>query len=217
LAAVCALTIVGVFLTGLPAWGQLVTNAREPEVPVWQLPAAFFHGSGALGDFDGDHRVDFAVAEPRVLAGRPNSYRVEVRLSGHRISAFDVDMQVPGDLRVAALDIDGDHDLDLIIVTALGRHLVSVWINDGQGVFSQGDLVAYSALIRQENTTFFEAQEPPGQLTALLSCRDDDWTLGKSDGTVSVSSSLRLCYTLQRDLPQRLINPSSPFRAPPLF
>ena len=34
---------------------------------------------------------------------------------------------------MAAVDVDNDHDLDLVVTALLGRDVVAVWLNDGAG------------------------------------------------------------------------------------
>jgi hypothetical protein len=46
---------------------------------------------------------------------------------------------------VAAIDVDNDHDLDLVITPLLGRDVVGIWLNDGAGHFRRGDLDAVPA------------------------------------------------------------------------
>ena len=44
-----------------------------------------------------------------------------------------------------ARDIDGDHDLDLIVTNSYSNRPIGVWINDGHGVFTQAEQSAYAA------------------------------------------------------------------------
>src|SRR5262249_43954433 len=41
------------------------------------------------------------------------------------------------DVNIAAVDVDGDHDLDLVINGRFTWQKIGVWINDGRGVFTQ--------------------------------------------------------------------------------
>src|SRR5437773_579501 len=42
-------------------------------------------------------------------------------------------------------DVDGDHDLDIVVTAGILRQPVAIWINDGQGGFSEGDLLSHPA------------------------------------------------------------------------
>src|SRR5262249_54922146 len=130
------------------------------QVPIFELPAPLFRGSGAFGDFDGDQAADLAVADALPVQGATYRYRIGVRLTAQSNTAFDVETRIAGGLRVSALDVDGDRDIDLVITSRFGRQPIGVWINDGQGAFCPGDLAAYSNSIWQQSDRFFE---PPKQ------------------------------------------------------
>lgn len=134
----------------------------------------------------------------------------------HLSNAFDVDSQAPGGLHVAAMDVDGDHDLDLIITTEFSRRPVGVWINDGHGVFSKSDSAAWPAFIWHESKNFFEPPARPVERTSVVSFPDGGWTLEDSDVADSLSASVPVFFARTERSAQALINPSSPFRAPPL-
>jgi hypothetical protein len=211
------LALASAALAALPARAQRLVDADKPAIPAVQLPAPFFYGSGAIVDFDGDHRADFAVAQSQTLHGRTQSYRVDVHLSAHPSSAFDVESHAPGGLHVAALDVDGDHDLDLVITTEFGQEPVGVWINDGQGAFSQGDPAAYPAFIWQPGKHFFETPERPVAPPVVFSCPASGWAVDHTDRALPIPlSTLASIPLIERPSPA-FVNPSSPFRAPPLF
>ena len=79
----------------------------------------------ALGDFDGDGRVDSALIQG---AGER---RISVQLSGSP-SAIQLEADVSG---VIEDDIDYDGDLDLVASTPDGD--VLIWLNDGHGRFTR--------------------------------------------------------------------------------
>ena len=95
-----------------------------------------FGWSSAVADFNADGRPDLAVA--RRLSNHDGSdYRIEFQLSnGRRQSVSFASPQSA--LRVTAVDVDNDHDLDLVVTPLLGRHVIGVWLNDGAGHFRQG-------------------------------------------------------------------------------
>jgi hypothetical protein len=80
----------------------------------------------ALGDFDGDGRVDTVS-----IQDRHGDRRISVQLSGSA-SAIDLEAVVSA---VVEDDVDHDGDLDLVAATADGN--VLVWLNDGHGRFTR--------------------------------------------------------------------------------
>src|SRR5258708_15040220 len=107
-----------------------------------------------IADFDGD-------GQPDLLTTHPEGY-VELQLSSRTGASFSFPV-LGGDLgiSIAARDVDGDHDLDLVI-TARGSHRpIGVWINDGRGAFEEGNAEAYSAATWQVNGPGFMAPSAP--------------------------------------------------------
>src|ERR1051325_9503676 len=111
---------------------QAHRSGPQSGTPVLLLPRPLFSGAGTIGDFDGDREADYAFAHPVRLAGRSNRHRIQVHLSGHPSTTIELEAGIAGGLRIAALDIDRDKDLDLVITTRFGDPL-GVWINDGHG------------------------------------------------------------------------------------
>jgi len=98
---------------------QKTPDAFTPFVP--QAPP-----QRALGDFDGDGRVDTALIQDSA-----GDRSISVRLSGSS-SAVLLKATVTG---VIEGDIDHDGDLDLVAATPSGG--VLIWLNDGHGHFTQ--------------------------------------------------------------------------------
>jgi hypothetical protein len=108
---------VATLVAGLSAW--MAPDAFTPFVP--QAPP-----QRALGDFDGDGRVDTALIQDGA-----GDRRISVQLSGSS-SAVRLEATVTG---VIEGDIDHDGDLDLVAATPSGD--VLIWLNDGHGRFTQ--------------------------------------------------------------------------------
>jgi len=112
-------------------------------------------------DFDGDHQLDVATTRS---AGR-GGYVLELDLSSRRAGgsggqfSFPTLPPSPFGLHLTPRDVDGDHDLDIIITSGFARRPVAVWINDGKGGFEEGDLAAYPAWIWREDLSL-SAQIP---------------------------------------------------------
>jgi hypothetical protein len=99
----------------------------------------------ALGDLDGDHKTDIALGRSIGPAGSGYLYRLELRLSeSGRLDAFTFSNVDAAGVNIAAVDVDGDHDLDLVISGRLLSQRIGVWINDGTGLFSENLYTLYA-------------------------------------------------------------------------
>ncbi|HYR45188.1 MAG TPA: VCBS repeat-containing protein [Terriglobia bacterium] len=100
-------------------------------------------GVAAVADLDGDHIPDIASGISTGQTSEGYSYRVDLDFSGNpqakTLSVFSNDST---GLNIEAVDVDGDHDLDLIITGRLSQP-IGVWLNDGRGRFTPGDLANY--------------------------------------------------------------------------
>ena len=106
------------------------------------VPAIWDQGA-TIADLDGDGRPDLAVVRELSTNLQGSRYRIELHLTSRsRPSSFSVAAETGG-LHVAARDIDGDRDLDLIITGARSHRPVGVWINDSHGQFDPADPRAY--------------------------------------------------------------------------
>jgi hypothetical protein len=125
-------------------------------VPLWRLVAgvAFLLGaallpppaaaqsfsdasSTAIADFNADGRPDVAVTN-HIGGWSSAAYLIEFQLSNGRRESFSFASAQPA-IRLAAVDVDNDHDLDLVVTELLGSDVVGVWLNDGTGHFRPGD------------------------------------------------------------------------------
>lgn len=142
-ASKCLLLLFAVFLFALPGsvfgapHGSIATHLLRPGTP-------------AVADLDGDHHPDLASGIKTGHTSDGYSYRVDLDLSGNpEGKSFSVFSQEPNGLNIQAIDVDGDHDLDLVITNRWSMQPIGVWINDGSGSFTPGDLDQYSLRIWQ--------------------------------------------------------------------
>jgi hypothetical protein len=103
------------------------------------------------------------------------SYLVEFNMSARRRSKpIAVHADDAWGLQIVARDVDGDHDLDLIVTSGAHRRAVDVWLNDGQGGFTSAGVTTFPASIWiPEKALSAVAAVPFRDATAVLS---DAWS-----------------------------------------
>jgi len=206
----------GSWIRGAVVYAVALCSFAIGTVPARAQAGAVLRGAGTFGDLDGDHRADFAVAEPQGFAGHPHSYRVNVQLSANPNSTFEIDSQAPGGLHVTALDVDGDHDLDLVITTEFGRVPVGVWINDGRGAFAQGDASAYPSSIWRQPANSWDVQERKLPARAEVSTAAAGWTIEVCGARASLPDADDVLYVAAARPATILLYGPGGLRAPPL-
>jgi len=96
-----------------------------------------------IADLDGDGRPDFAIVRAESWDSKGFRYRIELHFStGVGPSSFSVSAE-KGGLRLLPRDVDGDGDLDLVVMSVWTLAPVGVWMNDGHGEFTRSDPTAY--------------------------------------------------------------------------
>jgi len=117
-----------------------------------------------LGDFDGDSQIDVVTSRAERLSGHEYSHEVSLKLSGSSSTSFTFRDHYPS-VELNSLDIDGDHDRDIIIRETGTSEPLAVWLNDGSGHFMQGDLERFRALLERRHSPDIE----------LPQIDDDSW------------------------------------------
>jgi hypothetical protein len=123
-------------------------------------PPASSRSASQLGwtvaDFDGDSRPDVAISRMESRSGG-YFYWLEFDLSTDRKDSSGPQTNLPNSvsslfgLHLTPRDVDGDHDLDIVVTIGITRRPVAVWINNGKGRFEEGNLGSYPALTSLEN------------------------------------------------------------------
>ncbi len=124
-------------LAWLAAFGVLQPSAGT--IPRHSSSRVAPHRNGVrfvYADLDGDHKPDLALVELQSQRSAETNYSIHVKLSAGPESAIGVNAPLGGGLQVAARDVNGDDNLDLIVTSNLDGHFVEVLLNDGRGNFS---------------------------------------------------------------------------------
>jgi hypothetical protein len=133
----CAALLVGCAVLGLAtAPASAATPAQDSS-----HAAARANSSFAIADFDGDQRPDLATAEIERSDSRFTRYLIRLQLAAGpgrskqsgQVSGVTGAFGVP---RISAIDVNGDHALDLVLTAAGQQQPIAVLLNDGRGKFS---------------------------------------------------------------------------------
>jgi FG-GAP-like repeat len=142
----------------LPATSAILS---APALPLRSLT----HLDWAMADFDGDSLPDVAITKMEAR-GAGFVYWLELDLSTNHGGESPAQPGFPAiasskfGLHLTPRDVDGDHDLDIVVTMGIARQPVAVWINDGQGRFAEGDLAAYPALTCLEDLSLCAQSRP---------------------------------------------------------
>src|SRR5262245_35540719 len=110
-----------------------------------------FGWSTVVGDFNTDGTPDVVVADHVDAHADGYEYRIEFSVSGE--PADDVTFESTHDaVTISVADVDRDNDLDVIVGTPLSGETVGVWLNDGRGHFTAGDLQRAPATLRSDES-----------------------------------------------------------------
>jgi hypothetical protein len=141
----------------------------------WHLSGAVVnaHRNGArfvFADLDGDQKPDLALVEMQSQRSAKSNYSIHVKLSAGAESAIAVNAPMGG-LRVAARDVNGDDNLDLIVTSNLDGHFIEVLLNDGRGNFSQAAPGDFPQLEKECDVVLSSPAGPQADRATLASVR----------------------------------------------
>jgi len=140
--------------------------------------AAPFSWSTVVGDFNADGRADVAVADHLGTRSGAYAYRLEFSISGQE--RHDVTFESSRDaITIRLADVDRDNDLDVIVGTPLSGEIVGIWLNDGHGHFTAGDVRQIPAALGP--------LESLGTTDPAASVATSEWSPRRSDEALPAS------------------------------
>ena len=103
--------------------------------------------SWALGDLDGDRKIDLVSARPALRDGQGYAHEVSVRFGGPFENGSFTFHRRDARIRLSIRDLDGDQDSDIVILEARSPGVLGVWLNDGFGHFHEGDIADFRSTL----------------------------------------------------------------------
>ena len=119
---------------------------------------------------DGDRIPDLAQIESQNPRSANTNYSIHVKLSAGVESAIGVSGPMGG-LRVAARDVNGDDNLDLVVTSNLDSSFVEVFLNDGHGNFAAAPCANLATLDNVSDVVLETPSGPQRDRVTLASAR----------------------------------------------
>ena len=123
-----------------------------------------------FADLDGDRIPDLAQVESQNPRSATANYSIHVKLSAGVESAIGVSGPMGG-LRVAARDVNGDNNLDLVVTSDIDSSFVEVFLNDGHGNFVAAPSANLARLGNEPEVILETPAGPPRDVVTLASAR----------------------------------------------
>jgi hypothetical protein len=172
-----------------------------------------FGWSTAIGDLNADGQPDIAITDRIGRLGDGFSYSLELTFAGlgTRWLTFDAPDAA---LAIALLDIDYDHDLDVVVSAPFSRAVVRVWLNDGQGGFHEAAPPPSNAVVGDERAD--SATPSPADAHAIVPSARRHHASNVGDACPAAAALAGTRASIGRPLTART-QPPSPLRprAPP--
>ena len=138
--------------------------------------------SWALGDLDGDKKIDLVSARPGLREAQGYAHEVRVHFGGPFENGSFTFHGRSARIQLSIRDLDGDEDRDIVILEGRSSGVVGVWLNDGAGHFHEGNVADFRAILEGSsgaslrppafdsgpNSAIFEPGLDPADLTPLV-------------------------------------------------
>jgi hypothetical protein len=191
---VAAVSLIGFGVTFslLPTYANSRRIAQQPSRNLYSGLHFVF------ADLDGDHIPDLALVEMQSQRSTETNYSIRVKLSHGAESAIGVNGPVGG-LRVAAQDVNGDNNVDLVITGNLDGRFIEILLNDGRGNFSVASPEEISPQQRETDRELESKANDHSDLATLISARasHEDGTIGSCDFVQPSTSDS--CYSAETE------------------
>jgi hypothetical protein len=201
------LLLVGLWI-GVPAWASASPHNR-----------ADLHllgpGIAAVADLDGDHIPDIASGINLGRTAQGYAYRVDLDLTDNlQAKPFSVFSSEPNGVDIEAIDVDGDHDLDLVITSRVLRQPIGIWINDGAGNFAQGDAGRYAFAFNHQDSSL-RSSPPSLRFDVCREPRHASFAASREIIAIQLETSVSRLFDSEPFCDSRTFPKSARFRAPP--
>lgn len=155
--------VLGVSGCGL-AWPAAVPESHD--LPGNNL--TLLSSSGwVLADFDGDSKPDVATAKSGQSDAQGFQQEVRINLGRRDGTSFKFHSSV-AKVDLSVWDVDHDDDWDIFIVDALSKRPIGVWLNDGKGAFSEGDLGTFNELLAGYSGAHWSVTFEPKSISVIV-------------------------------------------------
>jgi hypothetical protein len=199
---VLALAGSGLNLVAAPAVHDLPSVLDFPAVSGW-----------VLADLNGDNNVDLATARSGRHDARGYTQEVRITLGAFQQTTFHF-LSPGAKVELSSRDVDGDQDSDLVILEPVSREPIGVWINDGTGLFHEGNLADFEALLGHGRSS--SSLLPPHQCLPLLAISEERVQLAVPQISISAADGILELLAPRSELPrQELFQSDFRPRAPP--
>jgi hypothetical protein len=175
---IAAVSLIGFGVT----FSLLHTHANSHRIAQPPFRNLYSEPHFVFADLDGDDIPDLALVETQSQHSTETNYSIRVKLSHGVESAIGVNGPIGG-LRVAARDVNGDNNVDLVVTGNLDGRFIEVLLNDGRGNFSVASPGEISPDERPTDRELESKANDHADLATLISARtsDEDGPLGSSD------------------------------------
>jgi len=134
-------------LCGLSS-AQVVT--KNPEIDPQAVSSVW-----SFSDLDGDQQSDRVRSTAVGPDGLEYRYNIEFEMStGRNTQPISILSGDAWGLQIASRDVDGDHDMDLVVTGGTPRRPLGIWTNDGDGNFTGAGVQQFSPSVWVDGISF---------------------------------------------------------------
>ena len=134
------------------------------------------NSSFAIADFDGDRRPDLATAEIERSDSRFTRYLIHLQFAAGPGQSLRSGNSLESPVlsachEISAIDVNGDHALDLVLTAAGQPQPIAILLNDGRGKFSLANPRDFPAAALDSPWRWGSASHPFQDLAVLIPTR----------------------------------------------